>query len=247
MTIGELARMFNAENKIGADLHVIAMKDWGRSETYDETGLRWIPPSPNLRTLEEAFLYPGIEILQAGGVSVGRGTDTPFEIVGAPWIHAADLAAELNRRAIPGSKFSTAIFTPNEGIYTGQYCQGVSIAITNRDSLRSMRVGLEIADALHRMYPKEFHLEKIILLLGSQATIGALVRGDSPARIVRGWTPELEKFWAIREKYLLYDGGEHQRNPSSLTPTKRELISGGSVAPMAVENQAEKNQREPNR
>jgi uncharacterized protein YbbC (DUF1343 family) len=220
MTVGELARMFNAENKIGADLHVIPMKRWRRSETYDETGLRWIPPSPNLRTLEAAFLYPGIEILQEGGVSVGRGRDTPFEIVGAPWIRAADLAAELNRRAIPGVKFSTTIFTPNEGIYNGQYCQGVSIAIINRESLRSMRVGLEIADALHRMYPKEFNLEKIILLLGSQATIDGLVRGDSPVEIVRGWTPELEKFRAMREKYLFYDSGESRRDVSLLTPPK---------------------------
>jgi uncharacterized protein YbbC (DUF1343 family) len=196
------------------------MKHWRRSETYDETGLRWVPPSPNLRTLEEAFLYPGIEILQEGGVSVGRGTDTPFQIVGAPWIRGADLAAELNRRAIPSVKFSTAIFTPDEGIYSGQYCQGASIAITNRDSPRPTRVGLEIADVLHRMYPKEFHLEKIILLLGSRATIDALARGDAPAEIIRSWEPELEKFRAIREKYLLYDGGESQRNASSLTPPR---------------------------
>jgi uncharacterized protein YbbC (DUF1343 family) len=220
ITMGELARMFNAENKIGADLHVIPMKHWRRSETYDETGLRWIMPSPNLRTLEEAFLYPGIEILQEGGVSVGRGTDTPFEIVGAPWIRGADLAVELNRRGISGVKFSTTIFTPNEGIYSGEYCQGVSIAITNRDLYRSMRAGLEIADALHRMYSKEFHLEKIILLLGSQATVGALARGESPAEIVRGWGAELEKFRAMREKYLLYDGVESRRDASLLAPHK---------------------------
>ncbi|HYL47028.1 MAG TPA: DUF1343 domain-containing protein [Candidatus Limnocylindrales bacterium] len=247
MTMGELARMFNAENKIGAILHVIPMTNWRRNEAYDETGLRWIPPSPNLRTLEQAFLYPGIEILQEGGVSVGRGTDTPFEIVGAPWIRGTDLAAELNRRAIPGVKFSTAIFTPTEGVYLGKYCQGVSIAITNRDSLRSLRMGLEIADALHRMYAKEFHLEKIILLHGSQATVDALARGDAPAEIIRGWAPELEKFGAIREKYLLYDGRESQRNASSLTPPQQGSISGGSVAPIAVKDQAEKNQREPNR
>ena len=104
--MGELARMFNAENKIGADLHVVAMKNWRRSETYDQTGLRWIPPSPNLRTLNEAFLYPGIEILQAAGVSVGRGTDAPFEIFGAPWIHGGELAAALDARKIPGVSFA---------------------------------------------------------------------------------------------------------------------------------------------
>lgn len=208
MTMGELARMFNEENKIGADLHVIAMKNWKRSEPYDETGLKWIPPSPNLRTLDEALLYPGIEVLQAGGVSVGRGTDAPFEMIGAPWIHGAELAAELTRRAITGVRFSPTLFTPNEGIYSRQYCQGVSIAITNRESLRSMRVGLEIADALHRMYPEQFHLSKLIELVGSQNTLGEIARGESPVEIIKGWEPAIEKFRAMREKYLLYDGRE---------------------------------------
>lgn len=132
MTLGELAQMFNAENKIGAELHVMAMKDWQRSETYDMTGLRWIPPSPNLRTLDAAFLYPGIEVLQAAGVSVGRGTDTPFELLGAPWIQAADLTAELSRHAVPGEQYQTTHFTPDDGLYKGQYCQGVSIVKIGR-------------------------------------------------------------------------------------------------------------------
>jgi uncharacterized protein YbbC (DUF1343 family) len=204
MTMGELARMFNAENKIGAHLHVVAMKDWRRSETYDQTGLRWIPPSPNLRTLNAAFLYPGIEILQSGGVSVGRGTDTPFELLGAPWIQAAELAAELNRRAVPGVRFQAALFTPDNGLYKGQYCQGVSIAITNRAELNSMRMGLDIAAALHRLYPQQFHLEKTIELLGSQATLERLERGDDPARIIAGWSDDLDKFRAMRARYLLY-------------------------------------------
>jgi uncharacterized protein YbbC (DUF1343 family) len=204
MTMGELARMFNAENKIGAELHVVAMKDWRRSETYDQTGLRWIPPSPNLRTLNAAFLYPGIEILQSSGVSVGRGTDTPFELLGAPWIQAAELAAELNRRAVPGVRFQAALFTPDNGLYKGQYCQGVSIAITNRAELNSMRMGLDIAAALHRLYPQQFHLEKTIELLGSQATLERLEHGDDPARIIAGWSDDLDKFRATRAKYLLY-------------------------------------------
>ena len=108
MTMGELARMFNAENKIGADLHVVEMKNWRRSESYDQTGLSWIAPSPNLRTVNEAFLYPGIEILRAAGVSVGRGTGAPFEILGAPWIRGGDLAAALNARKIPGVSFAAA-------------------------------------------------------------------------------------------------------------------------------------------
>jgi len=204
MTMGELAQMFNAENKIGADLHVVAMTGWHRGETYDQTGLQWIPPSPVLRTLIAGSLYPGIEILQSGGVSVGRGTDTPFELFGAPWIQAADLTAELNRRALPGVRFQTMLFTPDEGLYKGQYCQGVSIIITNRAELNSVRVGLEIAAALHHLYPQQFHLEKIVELLGSQATLERLERGDEPARIIAGWSGDLEKFRAMRAKYLLY-------------------------------------------
>jgi len=204
MTIGELAKMFNAENKIGADLRVFTMRNWKRSETYDQTGLKWVPPSPNLRTVNEAFLYPGVEILQAGGLSVGRGTDTPFGVVGAPWIQGAELAGELNRRAVPGVKFQTALFTPDDGIYKGVYCRGVSIAITERAALDSMRMGLEIADALHRLYPKQFQLEKINELLGSRATMDQLDRRVEPALIVASWREQLDKFRAMREKYLLY-------------------------------------------
>ena len=204
MTMGELAQMFNAENKIGADLHVTAMEGWHRSEIFADTGLAWIPPSPNLRTLDETFLYPGIEPLQGGGVSVGRGTDTPFELFGAPWLVAADVAAELNRRAIPGVRFATTLFTPNDGLYKDQYCQGVSVAITDRASFRSMRMGMEIADTLHRMYPKQFQLEKMMFLFGSQSTLDRLERGDSPKDIVAGWAPDLDKFGAMRQKYLLY-------------------------------------------
>jgi uncharacterized protein YbbC (DUF1343 family) len=204
MTMGELAQMFNAENKIGADLHVVLLKNWPRGETYEETGLTWIPPSPNLRTLKEAYLYPGIEILQAGDISVGRGTDTPFEMVGAPWIHGGDLAAALNRRKIPGLSFAVARFTPREAPHSGQECEGVTIDITDRKTFRSMPMGLEIADVLHRLYPDQFQLEKTIALLGSEVTIERLARGDDPAQIVAGWSTDLGQFRRMREKYLLY-------------------------------------------
>jgi uncharacterized protein YbbC (DUF1343 family) len=204
MTMGELAQMFNAENKIGADLHVEPLLGWQRGETYDQTGLAWIAPSPNLRTLDEAFLYPGVEILQAGGVSVGRGTNTPFEILGAPWVRGTELAAALNSRKIPGVTFAPAHFSPKSDVYQGTACQGVAISITNRDGLNSMRMGLEIADVLHRMYPDDFRLDKIIELLGSQSTIDRLKRGDAPADIIAGWSAGLAKFRVMREKYLLY-------------------------------------------
>ncbi len=204
MTIGELAQMFNAENKIGADLHVIAMKGWRRSERFADTGLTWIPPSPNLRTLNATLLYPGIEILQAGGVSVGRGTPTPFEIFGAPWIDAAKFADALNRCNIAGVRFTPANFTPASGIYQGQFCNGISLTITNADALRSMTMGLEIASTVAKTYPQEFHLDKIIELLGSASTLARLQKGDSAAEIVASWSADLDAFRKMRQKYLLY-------------------------------------------
>jgi uncharacterized protein YbbC (DUF1343 family) len=204
MTMGELAQMFNRENRIGADLHIVAMKNWSRGETYDQASLRWIPPSPNLRTVSEAFLYPGIEILQAGGASVGRGTEAPFEILGAPWVRGAELLAALNSRKIPGVRFSPAQFTPAEDPYKGQACQGVTITLTDQAALRSMFMGLTIADVLNRLYPQQFHLDKTIFLIGSQATIDRIQRGDDPAQIIAGWASDLDLFRRMREQYLLY-------------------------------------------
>jgi uncharacterized protein YbbC (DUF1343 family) len=204
MTLGELAQMFNAENHIGVDLHIIGMQNWRRSETYDQTGLAWIAPSPNLRTLRAAFPYPGIEILQAGGVSVGRGTDTPFELFGAPWIRGAELAAELNRRKIPDVAFAPTKFTPSDGPYKGQPCEGASLTVTGRASFRSMLMGLEIIEALNRLYPQNFHIRKTIELLGSQSTLDRLERGNDPRAIIAGWSADLNGFRATRQKYLLY-------------------------------------------
>ena len=204
MTMGELAKMFNVENKIGADVHVIAMQDWRRRDTYDMTGLAWIAPSPALRTLRAAFVYPGVEILQAGGVSVGRGTPTPFEVFGAPWIDSVALAADLNRRAMPGVQFAVTQFTPSSGMFSGTLCSGIAIDVRDRGAFQPVLMGLEIASALHRLYPEQFHVEKMIELLGSQATVERLSRGDDPKEIAAGWKPELDKFRALREKYLLY-------------------------------------------
>ena len=204
MTLGELAEMFNAENKIGADLHVVPMQNWRRNETYAQTGLTWIPPSPNLRNLNASLFYPGIEILQAGGVSVGRGTDAPFEILGAPWIRATDLIANLNRRQIPGVAFAPAAFTPAADPYKGQACEGVTLTLTDHQAFRSMRLGLELADALHRLYPDQFHLDKIIFLLGSQSTLDQLGQGTPPADIITSWSPDLARFSQLRAQYLLY-------------------------------------------
>jgi uncharacterized protein YbbC (DUF1343 family) len=205
MTLGELAQMFNAENKTGVELHVIAMKHWRRGETYDQTGLKWIPPSPNLRTLKEVFLYPGIEVLQPAGVSVGRGTDAPFEQVGAPWIHSDELLKNLTPRQIPGVRFTATAFTPSSGLYSGESCEGAKLEIVDRDTFDSIRVGLEIADALHRLYPLRFQITKLTDLIGSQATVDALVAFQSPASIMASWANDLAAFRALRAKYLIYD------------------------------------------
>jgi len=207
MTPGELAQMFNAENKIGAELHVMAMKDYRRSDWYENTGLTWIAPSPALRNLDAALLYPGIELLQSGGVAVGRGTDTPFELFGAPWIKGVELARELNQRFLPGVRFVPVRFTPKLGTHRDQPCEGVSILITDRASLHSMWMGLEIAAVLYRLYPEKFAIDKIVTLAGNAETVKA-VKNASPrtgvSSVVAGWQDDLEAFKKIRAKYLVY-------------------------------------------
>jgi uncharacterized protein YbbC (DUF1343 family) len=204
MTIGELAKMFNAENKIGADLHIVEMQNWRRGEMYWMAGLTWIAPSPNLPTMTNLVPYPGIEILQAGGVSVGRGTHSAFLEFGAPWIKSEELLAELKRRSISGVTFEAKTFTPKTGPYAGEKCEGVGLTVADRDGFRSMLMGLEIAEALHKLYPQQFQIAKMITLLGSQSTVERLGRGDDPKAIVAVWDSDLAKFRAMRAKYLIY-------------------------------------------
>jgi uncharacterized protein YbbC (DUF1343 family) len=204
MTLGEMAQMFNAENKIGCDLHVIRMQGWRRAMWFDETGLPWVNPSPNLRSLNENTLYPGLEILQAGGVSVGRGTSQPFEVVGAPWVRGEQLAAELNRRAIPGVRFEPTKFTPDSGLYKGELCEGVTVVLTDRDALPVMRMGIEIAVALAKLYPGKFERQKLIELLGNAKTVQQLANGGDPAAVVASWNEDLGRFRSLRAKYLIY-------------------------------------------
>jgi uncharacterized protein YbbC (DUF1343 family) len=204
MTMGELAQMFNSENKIGAELHVVAMQDWHRRDFYDMTGLAWVAPSPALRSLRENFLYPGLEILQAAGVSVGRGTPTPFEQLGAPWIDSGVLLTELSRRELKGVRFTATQFTPASGLYSGVLCKGLSIDLQDRNKFRPVIAGLQIASTLHSLYPTQFHVEKMIELLGSQSTVEKLARGEDLEEIEAGWANDLGRFRAIRDKYLLY-------------------------------------------
>jgi len=204
LTIGELAQFFNRENHLECDLHVIAMKNWHRNYFFDSTGIRWVPPSPNLRTTKGAILYPGIEILQNAGVSVGRGTEAPFEEFGAPWLNGEEVADALNARHLPGVHFSAHPFIPVSGLYAGNRCGGVSMRVTDRAAVRSMRIGMEIAALLQKRYPKDFDVAKIILLVGNDETIRQLQAGTPADQIVAGWSGDLAAFDATRRKYFLY-------------------------------------------
>ena len=204
LTIGELAQFLNVENKIGADLHVIAMKNWHRNYFWDSTGIRWVPPSPSLLTSKGAILYPGLEILQNAGVSVGRGTETPFEEFGAPWIKGDEVAAALNARNLPGVRFVAQPFVTVSGLYAGQRSGGVAVRITDRAAVRSVSVGIEIAAVLKRLYPEQFDVSKMIFLLGSDETVAALQGDVPPQQIVAAWAASLAEFDAKRHKYFIY-------------------------------------------
>jgi uncharacterized protein YbbC (DUF1343 family) len=204
LTIGELAQLYNVENKIGADLHVIQMKNWHRNYFYESTGLRWVPPSPNLRTTKGAILYPGLEILQNAGISVGRGTEAPFEIFGAPWMNGEEVASALNAKHLPGLKFFSQLLIPVSGLYAGQRCGGVSIRIGEKSAVRSMRMGLEIAAVLKKLYTDKFDLAKTVTLLGNAATVQELLEGAPPEKIVADWKDDLAAYETMRRKYMLY-------------------------------------------
>jgi uncharacterized protein YbbC (DUF1343 family) len=204
LTIGELAQLFNTEKHINCDLHVIEMKNWHRNLFFESTSIRWVPPSPNLRTLKGSILYPGLEILQNAGVSVGRGTQAPFEEFGAPWINGEEVAEALNARNLPGVRFADQPYIPVSGLYAGQRCGGVGVRVTVRAEVRSMRVGLEIAAVLQKKYPEHFDVTKTITLLGNESAVQQLKAGTSPEQIISGWAPDLEAFEQVRRKYFLY-------------------------------------------
>ncbi len=204
MTMGELAKMFNAERNINARLTVIPMEGWLRGDWYDSTGLPWINPSPNMRSLTEATLYTGVGVIEYNNVSVGRGTDTPFELLGAPWIKATELAQYLNAREISGVRFVPVSFTPSSSEYAGQKCQGVNIVLVDRNGFDGPELGVELASALHKLYPEQFKMERMIELLPNRATYDAVAAGEDPRRIADDWREPLEKFNKLREKYLIY-------------------------------------------
>ena len=210
MTVGELARMFNGEKKLGTEVHVIRMRGWRRSQWMDETGLPWVNPSPNIRSLTQAILYPGVCLLESKQVSVGRGTATPFQLVGAPWFRASQMVEYLNERQVAGVRFRARRFRPNSSLFRGQQCQGVEVLLTDRNALNAVALGVELLSAVVKFHPGRFDLGGIMRLLGNDATAARILSpvkqdGEDPRQIVESWQAELEAFRKLRARYLLYD------------------------------------------
>jgi uncharacterized protein YbbC (DUF1343 family)/CubicO group peptidase (beta-lactamase class C family) len=205
MTIGELARMYNAENKIGATLHVIPMQDWNRGDWFDSTNQPWVNPSPNMRSLKAATLYPGVAMLEySKNLSVGRGTDAPFEQVGGDFIGGRELARYLNGRQIPGVRAYPTSFTPAESNFKGVRIEGVRFEITNRDMFDATRLGLELGAALQKLYPGKIDFGANKRLIGSDDVVRQLQGGEDPRNIQQSFQDGVAEFARIREKYLLY-------------------------------------------
>jgi uncharacterized protein YbbC (DUF1343 family) len=219
MTLGEMAQMFNAENKIGCDLHVVRMRNWRRAMWFDETGLPWVNPSPNLRSFRGEILYPALEILQAGGVSVGRGTDRPFERVGAPWIPRKEFVDEMNHRSLPGVRFLADEFTPATGPLAGVPCEGARVQVTDRTAFEPLLTGIALATQLAKLADtgyndaqpmgaepndRAFRWKGLIELVGNAEAIRRLGQGDPPSTIVASWKKDIDAFRQMRSKYLIY-------------------------------------------
>jgi uncharacterized protein YbbC (DUF1343 family) len=204
MTVGELALLFNKERKFNADLTVIKMEGWRRADFYDGTALTWVNPSPNMRSLTEAILYPGIGLLETTNLSVGRGTDTPFEVIGAPWLDGVKLAEALNRAGLSGVRFVPIGFTPKSSKFANEECGGVNIIITNRDAFRPVATGIEIAYQLNKSYPGTWKVDDYIRLLANRSALQALKEGKRASEITAGWQAGLAEFARIRKEYLIY-------------------------------------------
>jgi uncharacterized protein YbbC (DUF1343 family)/CubicO group peptidase (beta-lactamase class C family) len=204
MTMGELALLFKGENHMDVDLTVVKLRGWQRKDWFDHTGLPWVNPSPNIRSLIQAILYPGIGAIEGTNLSVGRGTDAPFEQIGAPWIDGVRLAAELNARALPGVRLYPVSFTPTTSKYAGESCQGVYLLVTNRLALRPVHLGLEIAATLYHLYPEEYRLEADSTLLGSVKVLDSIQTGEDPAQVAKSWEVDAARWHELRKRYLLY-------------------------------------------
>ena len=212
ITIGEAALLFNDAFDIGADVHVVTMKGWQRGMWFDETRLPWVPPSPNMPTPQTALVYPGTCLIEGTNLSEGRGTTTPFELIGAPWIDAYRLADDLNSRELPGVRFRPAYFTPTFSKHRDAMCQGVQVHVMEREAFRPVRVGLHLLDAARRQAPDSFAWTPpasgdkyfIDLLAGTDRLRRDIDAGRDPDDIWREWNASLSDFLPLRDRYLLY-------------------------------------------
>jgi uncharacterized protein YbbC (DUF1343 family) len=196
--------MFNQELKLGADLTVIRVVGWRREDYFDRTGLMWINPSPNMRCLNQAVLYPGIGLLETTNLSVGRGTDTPFEILGAPWLDGLRLARALNGCDLPGVRFVPVRFTPESSKFAGQPCGGINIIVVDRSRFRPLRTGLETARQLRLLFPDGWQADRYDALLADAKTFEAIVSAASSRAIEAAFQDELDAFIQRRARFLLY-------------------------------------------
>jgi len=204
LTVGELAKLFNAERKIGADLDVVAMKNWRRKDTFDRTGLTWVNPSPNMRHLTAAIVYSGVGLLETTNVSVGRGTERPFEWIGAPWIDGRKLALDLNRRNVSGVRFVPVSRTPISSTHKDKLCGGVDLVIDDWSAVRPVALGLTLASALKANFPDGWEAKNYDRLLVHKATYEGVLSGKSAAALEAAWKPGLEQFLLRRASVLMY-------------------------------------------
>lgn len=204
LTIGELARLYNGEKRLGADVRVIEMQHWRRSQFMDQTGAVWVNPSPQIRSLVQAILYPGVCLLESRLVWVKTGWDLPFQAIGAPWLRGRETAAHLNARGIPGVSFISRRFSPDAGTFQGQQCEGVEILLLDRTAVRPVELGVELVSAVMKFHPGRFNPDVVARLIGNEDTINRIKAGEDPRAIAATWRAGEQKFRGIRAKYLLY-------------------------------------------
>ncbi len=207
MTVGELARLFNAEAEMGCDLKIVPLRGWKRSHWYDQIGLQWIMPSPNMPTLATATVYPGLCLIEGTNLSEGRGSTRPFELIGAPWLKSAQLAQKLNLSGLEGVRFRPQAFRPTFSKFRGESCRGIQIHVLDRHAFDPIKVVLHLLHQLIRMHPKEFKFKNVTFdrLSGSPAIREGLEQGRSAQEIISGWQKELAAFRETRARYLRYN------------------------------------------
>lgn len=206
MTMGELARFYNMELNINADLYIFGLHDWKRAMWFDETGLPWVPPSPNMPRLSTAMVYPGMCLFEGTNLSIGRGTSLPFETIGAPWIDGKALADALTALKLDGVNFQSIEFTPSVDKYADQKCFGVQLQVTDRRTFRPVTAALHLLRTMREMYPTRFewNVASFNRLMGDASVMEKIDRGESVSAIMQSWQSELDLFLHIRNKYLMY-------------------------------------------